>query len=123
MRSCSLKALFASAALLLASVQAEVTTDTFGSHLYHEIPTLGKATTASLIIGWIFITFFTLLICGLVVQEAIQRHKNYCFELDGAKRRLKELGGNVGEAEREYAAMIRGERTQVYAAGDDDHKA
>ena len=100
-------------AALLNTVQAVpedvfIQTSDFGSREFHEIPHLGEVTTAGLITGYIIFGVILIFSVILVVRDMIVRHKDYLTKLEGARKRMLELGISVEQADKEFELVMRG---------------
>lgn len=94
-----------------------IQTDEFGSREFHEVPNLGEVATAGLIVGYIIFGFVIIVSMILIIRDMVVRHQEYLRKINDARKRMRELGISVEEADREFEQIQRG-----YKAEDDDDR-
>ncbi len=101
------------AALYLSFVAASekewyVQTQTFGSRDFHVFPELNAASTTGLIIGWILFGLVLIITAIITFIATWNRNVEYNKNLEESRARLKQLGLDWTQVDRDFEDLQRG---------------
>ena len=105
-----MKFLLASA-LLFALASAEegfIRTKRFATTHFHEFPEVTINGTAGLATGWSIFTIIIFVSCVLIVIDSVKRNNLYNKQLESARLKMRSLGINIEEADKEFARRLQG---------------